>query len=300
MPALAIAICTYNRAASLRRTLTSLSGSVGLPAGEWEVLLVDNNCTDGTEGVARELVARLPLRVVRETRQGLSHARNRAVAESSADLLLFTDDDVEVDPRWAAAFLAAAAANPGAGYFGGRVVPAWPAGRPRWLHDEDLDLLSGVLGKYDLGGEVRRLGPEDPLPIGASFALRRDARARTGLFRTDLGVSGGAPGRGEETEYLRRAVRAGFTGVYVGDALCRHFVDGRRLRPRSLFRYGVHSGLAVARMSAGAPPGGSRSRAALFGARGLAQLLKGRGDRFRQCLINAGLQVGLVRAAKGR
>ena len=40
------------------------------------------------------------LQYVREPRPGLSVARNRALREIRTDVLLFTDDDVEVDHNW--------------------------------------------------------------------------------------------------------------------------------------------------------------------------------------------------------
>lgn len=41
---------------------------------------------------------------------------------------------------------------------------------------------------------------------------------------------------------------------------------------------------------------GSVTRMLLYFARGAVQLIKGRGDRARQCVINAGIQLGLRRA----
>ena len=51
--ALTIAICTRNRCDSLRKTLQGLS-AVENPAGtEWEILVVNNNCSDHTDQVIR-------------------------------------------------------------------------------------------------------------------------------------------------------------------------------------------------------------------------------------------------------
>ena len=44
-----VAICTYNRAESLRRTLDSLA-AMRVPENlDWEVVVVNNNCTDHTD-----------------------------------------------------------------------------------------------------------------------------------------------------------------------------------------------------------------------------------------------------------
>ena len=45
------AICTWNRSKSLRATLTSLQQLIIPPGIDWEVLIVNNNCTDDTDDV---------------------------------------------------------------------------------------------------------------------------------------------------------------------------------------------------------------------------------------------------------
>ena len=157
---------------------------------------------------------------------------------------------------------------------------------------ERLALLDGVLVWYDHGTEIRPYACDEEPPFGASFAVRRSLLEAMPGFRTDLGCKGALRGRGEETEFLQRCIAAGALGVYVGRALCWHKVDERRLTLPALYRYGIESGRAhkaIAR-SAGS---GSVARVPLHIARGLVQLLKGRGDRFRQCVINAGIEVGM-------
>jgi GT2 family glycosyltransferase len=293
-----VAICTYDRAASLERTLSSLREQGGVANLQWELLIVDNNSSDSTEDVVRAAAADLPVRYVKEGRQGLSHARNRALVEYRGQVLLFTDDDVVLDPHWLRAYADAFDTHAHAAYFGGRILPLWDGERPRWVRDEGMALISGVLVHYDLGTEDRWYARSDPLPFGASFALRRSQVERLGQFRPDLGVVGHVPGRGEETTYLGKAAAAGARGFYVGKALARHAVDRRRLRPARLFRHGIQSGVAVARTQVVERPG-SYAAMLLFLAKALVQLAKRRGDRARQCLINAGIQVGLRQAGGG-
>src|SRR6266511_6080727 len=97
-----IAIATYNRSCDLERTLKILSEVKNILFENIEILIIDNNSTDGTRAVAEGFARRSPgrFRYVREERQGLSHARNRAVAEARHDIVAFLDDDVEVDADW--------------------------------------------------------------------------------------------------------------------------------------------------------------------------------------------------------
>ena len=205
-----------------------------------------------------------------------------------------------VDSQWLAACSDAVQTYPQAGYFGGRVVPFYPDGRPRWLRDESeqLPLIDGLLVRFHLGDTVRPFQAGEPTPFGASFALRRALIERVGEFRRDLGVTGTIPGRGEEADYLERAIAVGASGVYVGTAIVNHATDLRRLTLPYLFRYGQQKGVAAHRMGVGGR--GSPVTAATYLVRGLAQLAKGRGDRFRQCVINSGIQMALWRERRAR
>ncbi len=277
-----VAICTYNRSESLRKTLASFA-ACEVPAGlEWELLVVDNASTDGTRAAAGEFEGALPLRYIFEPKQGLSHARNRTVDETSGgELLLFTDDDILVERGWIKAYHDAELSRPEADFFGGRVIPFFSGGHPGWLHDERMDLLDGLYGCYNLGQELREILAGDVLPIGGSMGFRLSCFSNNNRFRPDLGVIGRGMGRGEETEFLGRLVRSGKRGIYVADALCHHAVLPERLNLGCAFRYGMAC-------SGGR---GSRLHAAWFLLRGLRQLLLGRGDRARQCLIRAGMEV---------
>jgi glycosyltransferase involved in cell wall biosynthesis len=295
---ISVCICTYNRADSLRRTLTSLRQQVGIDWAAYEILVVDNNCTDHTQSVTDAFADILPVRRVCESTQGLAYARNRAIAAGQGEVILFTDDDIIFDGSWLAAFQRAITVFPNAGYFGGRIIPSWQGRPPAWYRGEPLELLSGLLGWYDLGLEMRQMSHSEPLPFGANFAVRRSLARQLGGFRTDLGVRGSKGGRGEETEFLLRARRIGVDGVYVGNALCHHAIAaGPRLRLDALFRYGIECGKAHAIIH-GIHQSGSHVTAALHVVRGLNQLLKGRGDRFRQSIINAGIQHGLLQAKR--
>ena len=286
-----VCICTYNRSESLQRTLDSLAAQVNVEFGGIQLLIIDNNCTDDTHRVVEAYRNVLPVRRVLESRQGLAHARNRAAAEYQGDVLLFTDDDVRFDPFCVANYLAAINRFPDSDYFGGRILPDWGAAKPRWIGDEPLSLIDGILVWFDHGAETRPFETTEPPPFGASFAIRRRLFEKIGLFRTDLGAGGTGLGRGEETEFLMRARNAGVHGVYVGEALCFHKYDPRRLRLSELYFHGMLCGKSHNAIFS-QKPSGSYWAASCFALRGLYQLVKGRGDRFRQCIINAGIQIG--------
>jgi GT2 family glycosyltransferase len=240
----------------------------------------------------------LPVRRVTESRQGLAHARNRAVTAARGDILLFTDDDVRIGAGWLAAYEDAICCFPDAGYFGGRILPDWGSKKPRWVGDQPLALIDGLLVWFDHGTETRPFESTEPPPFGASFAIRRQLFDKIGEFRVDLGTGGMGAGRGEETEFLMRARDFGVQGIYVGKALCFHAYDPTRLTLAALYRYGIASGRSHNAI-AGHFHYGGYGAAASFVARGMVQMLRGRGDRFRQCIINAGIEMGTRKLSVG-
>jgi glucosyl-dolichyl phosphate glucuronosyltransferase len=118
-----IAICTYNRAALLRNTLDRLGEAVVPDGIEVEVIIVNNNCTDGTAQLLRDYAGPLSLRAVFEPVAGVSNARNRVLSEAAGEYILWTDDDVLVDRDWIRAYAAAFRASPDAALFGGPIEP---------------------------------------------------------------------------------------------------------------------------------------------------------------------------------
>ena len=99
--AVTIAICRRNRGAELQATLATLQ-HVKIPTDyDVDLVLVDNGSTDGTREIMQRF--RLPgavVKVVREDRTGLSHARNRAVLESAGKVLLFSDAGIRFPIDW--------------------------------------------------------------------------------------------------------------------------------------------------------------------------------------------------------
>jgi glycosyltransferase involved in cell wall biosynthesis len=224
-----VAICTWNRAALLDRTLTRLRDLRTPPGLAWELLVVDNNCTDATPDVLARHAGRLPIRALREPRQGHSHARNRAVGEARGDLLLWTDDDVLAHPDWLAEHATAAERFPDAHFFGGPVRPWFEAPPPRWV-ERSLAKLGYCWALIDHGPEVRPLS-DGEYGYGANLGFRTD-ELRKYPFDPGYGRVGQQLSSGDETRVIDRVRADGGTGVWVGTAAVDHFLPADRMTPR--------------------------------------------------------------------
>src|SRR5689334_19522893 len=81
-----------------------------------ELVLVDSCSSPDAAAEYEQVAARHGVRLVRADRKGVNIARNLGCRTTSAPLLLFTDDDVEVEAGWADAYAACFAAHPEVGF----------------------------------------------------------------------------------------------------------------------------------------------------------------------------------------
>lgn len=72
----------------------------------YEVIVVDNNSSDGSADVVKALCEQHPaIRLVHESTQGLVAARDRGFRSATGDLLARIDADTQVRPGWASAIV---------------------------------------------------------------------------------------------------------------------------------------------------------------------------------------------------
>ncbi len=146
-----VVLCTYNRCLSLAKALESAS-ALRLPSStEWEVLIVDNNSSDGTREVAEEFCRSFPghFRYLFEPQPGKSHALNSGIRNTTADVVAFMDDDVTVEPTWLQQLTDPLHGGSWAGS-GGRIVPDQQFVPPRWLSLDERYALA-LLAMFDYG-----------------------------------------------------------------------------------------------------------------------------------------------------
>jgi GT2 family glycosyltransferase len=228
-PEISVVVSTYNRADRLPAAITSLLTQVG--AVGYEVIVVDNNSSDDTAEVVRQIAARAGglVRYSFEPRQGLSHGRNTGIALARAPIVAFTDDDVRVSSDWIVQLKRAFDEHPDAGYVGGRVLPEWTAPPPPWLTNAHW----APLALQDYGPAVQISGRERAVClVGANLAFRKGVFKRVGMFSASLGRVKDGIGSTEDHDMQLRAWRAGVHGVYVPAVVVTAEVTADRLEKR--------------------------------------------------------------------
>lgn len=240
-----VAICTWNRRELLQKTLSQIAEEVSPPRADWELLVVNNNCTDHTEGVVESFCGKLPIRQVMEHRQGLSFARNAAVSNALGEYILWTDDDVIVDAGWLTAYESAFSRHPEAAFFGGPIHPWFEGTPPRWMVADAWNAISAAFAALDHGGSECEVSSHN-LPFGANYAVRSDWQRRF-LYDPRFGRRADAAILLEETIVLLAIMQAGGKAWWLPDAQVQHWIPKSRQSLAYLREYYVGYGRTLTR-----------------------------------------------------
>ena len=235
---LSIIISTYNNAASLVRTLDSVAKQDADKA-IWECVVVNNNCTDDTVERITKFAQENPdinIRLIEESQQGLSYARNRGIAEAKGQFVAFIDDDETVNEGFVSAYLDLFH-NHGAFAGAGALKVCYDSARPKWMSYYTEKMIANPL---DLGKEIVTI-TSTVTPTGGNMAFNRELFNLYGGFDTDLGRKGEELSGGEENDMFKRLRDLGERVFYTPHAIAYHHIADRKLTPEYFdnLAYGV-------------------------------------------------------------
>lgn len=212
----------------------------------FEVLIVDNSAADPRtrEVFEREFAAEPRVRYLRESRRGLSRARNLGMTFARGSLLAFTDDDVRVDAGWLSAIAGTFAQDPRIACVTGLVMPAEIETEGQLQFERNSGFSKGfVPRRFDLEtGQA-----ESPLfpyqlgryGLGANTALRKGVMGDGWGFDVALGLGSPTHG-GEDLDAYLDILWARHVIAYEPRALVRHYHRRSHEQMRAQMRhYGV-------------------------------------------------------------
>lgn len=168
--------------------------------GAWELVVVDNGCTDGSFEVVEEWRTALPELIVVDAsaRRGLNWARNAGASAAQGDFLAFCDADDVVDPGWLHALVEAG---------------------------KSADIVGGSLEHHSLNDSLRLAWR--PTERVSGFSVYHDflpsvPGGNCGVWATVAQQLGWDPGYafgGSDIEFSWRAQQAGYRVVHTYDAV---------------------------------------------------------------------------------
>jgi len=201
LPFVSIIIPAYNAAGTIRLCLDAIQ-QLDYPKERYEVIVVDNNSTDGTP----EIVSGYPVRLLYERElRGPHAATNTGIREAQGDIIVFTDSDCVPEKTWLRALVAPFA-------------------------DEEVIATGGLIEAYQPASRVERflqqakpfrncIRMSESFPasiITGNAAYRAEALHTVGLFNANMYT-------GAEVDLAWRVQWAtGKKVVYVPEAVVYH------------------------------------------------------------------------------
>jgi succinoglycan biosynthesis protein ExoM len=131
---ISVCVCTYKRPEMLASALNGVLGQQKDPAFDWEIVVIDNDEHRSAEAVVRKIQSSNNSRIIYdcEPEKNISLARNRAIANSSGNLIAFMDDDERPAGNWLKKLTGTLKQYDAAGVLG-PVLPDFPESAPKWI-----------------------------------------------------------------------------------------------------------------------------------------------------------------------
>lgn len=229
MKGVSVIICCYNSAQRITQTLQHLAAQKTNDL-VWEVIVVDNNCTDSTVQLANEFAENYPnlsLKVVKEPIAGLSHARERGVEEASFETIIFCDDDNWLADDYVLNAYNLMNSDHSIGILGGNIKAEFGGQEPTWFGEYS--------GGYAIGEQAKP--DSDTLEdkkwvFGAGTVLRKELFAQLKSLSIELLLTGRKGNKllaGDDSELCSIAILLGYKVVASSSLNLKHFVPANRL-----------------------------------------------------------------------
>lgn len=225
-------LATLGRVDEMDRFLNSLNQQ---HYRDFELIIVDQNDDDRLIPILTPYIDKFPIIHQRSSR-GLSRARNVGLRIATGDVIAFPDDDC-----WYADSVLEQVKDQFT------KQSEWDGMTGRSIDENGVDFVAGFSRqriKLDLFNVWQQA-------ISITIFLRRQVIDKVGLFDETLGLGSGTIfGSGEETDYLVRAVNAGFQIYYTPDLIVHHphpeeIIDDKTLT--RTFAYGCGMGRVLSK-----------------------------------------------------
>ncbi len=231
-PGVSVVVCCYNSAEVIVPTIKALSRQEIPPGIGYELILVNNNCTDNTLCLAKKALENTshPLQIVIETEPGLIHARKTGVFNAKYQILLFIDDDNILAPDWIGCLLDLYSRQPEVGGIGGYIEPLLAGEKPAWF-----DKFSGMYACTP-PHENPEVSAFKQTLFGAGLSFRTDVLRSVFASALPLFLAGRTQGtlsRGDDSEICLRVGLLGWKLWYESSLKLKHYI----LEPRINWAY---------------------------------------------------------------
>ena len=246
-----VIICCYNSAPRLPETLRHIAAQQVPPHIAWELLIVNNLSSDGTEEIAQAFFRTNPHisgAVLQEPTPGLSYARQKGFDQARYEYVVLCDDDNWLKEDYLPTAFGIMEADPQIGALGGCGTPVFETGSsPRWFSEYQEYYATGP--QHPQSGDITR---SRSFVYGAGAVFRLPALQhlqRTGFEHLLTDRKGSSLVTGGDNELGYALVLSGYKIWYDERLQFFHFITARRLHLsyfKKLAKYNAYSQFLLA------------------------------------------------------
>jgi glycosyltransferase involved in cell wall biosynthesis len=226
-----IILCTYNGEKRLPKTLEYIASQSFKTPIDWELIIVDNASTDNTATVAaaewgKYDTKNVPFSILKETRPGKIYALAQAFDKAQFDYSIICDDDNWLKEDYSEIVYNILEGDTKIGAVGGKGIAVADApGLPEWF------------SKYEDGYATGEQGIQSGDVTARKYLWGAGLGTRTELYRKMYdkfpslltGRLGKELTAGEDGEYCKRLILAGYKLYYDSRLIFQHFMPASRL-----------------------------------------------------------------------
>jgi len=172
---ISLVVPVYNDEKLIVKLLDSLLVQTKIPD---EIIFCDNNCTDRSIDIVRKYIDKLPIKIIKETKQGIIPAMDTLCRFAKGDLILRTDTDAVLPSFWVEKI---------SNHF--VVDPALNACGGKWFSsDGPLLIKLGLKTGYYIFDPVYYLITGNLFISGTNFAITKKCLEKINYYQTNRKV----------------------------------------------------------------------------------------------------------------
>lgn len=226
---ISVIICCYNSATRLPKTLEYLANQRFPILINWEIIIVDNNSSDGTAEVAarewKNKAKAIDFIIIKEESPGLSYARHKGVLQAKHEYILFCDDDNWLQDDYLNRAITLIDAHPEIGALGGQGIVVADITLPDWWEDYATGFAVGK--QNEKNGFVDKRGYLWGAGLITKKKLYLNAFEEFPSLLSDR--KGAILNSGGDAEYCARVLMMGYRLYYDENLKFYHFMEAQRL-----------------------------------------------------------------------
>jgi GT2 family glycosyltransferase len=224
LPFVSVIIPTLNRKDYLKNCLTSLY-NMDYPMSQFEIVVVDNGCTDGTEELVQQDFPQA--RFIFEKKKGAAFARNAGSKYAKGLFMAYTDDDCVVDQNWLKSLISGFTSTK-IGGVGGPVFHLHPDYVPEKLWcDRTRPINFGDKRQF-----VKVL-------VTGNLAIRREVFEKICFDESFIFH------HNEDIDFVRSILELGYKLLYEPSAVVYHDIDRERSCMNYIFKTAFFGGVSI-------------------------------------------------------